>query len=175
MLWISQSLLKRTAFSNHAWKFSLGIRLLNRPAASVSFTNIIFVESLNDNCKSNKTSSRSIENDCEHLAKELFTNPLSFYANKALQLPLELYKYLTSKYPSLLWDLLDRRPTNYNLRIKKLVQLPSTKIVRYGLNSLKFTGTMLCNTHDKICQNDRQFRNRIKAWTWSSCFYLLCR
>ena len=50
---------------------------------------------------------------------------------------------LTSKNPSFLLDLFERRPTNYNLRIKDLVQLPSTKTVRYGLNSLRFIGSML--------------------------------
>ena len=51
---------------------------------------------------------------------------------------LEVYKCLASRTPSFLWDLFERRPTEDNLRIKDLVQLPSTKTVRYGLNSLKF-------------------------------------
>ena len=43
---------------------------------------------------------------------------------------LEVYKRLTSKNHSFLWDLFERRPTNYNLRKMDLVQLPSTKTVR---------------------------------------------
>ena len=40
---------------------------------------------------------------------------------------LEVYKCFTSKNPS---DLFERRPTNYNLRIRDLAQLPNTKTVR---------------------------------------------
>ena len=47
---------------------------------------------------------------------------------------LEAYKCLTSENPFFLWDLLERRPTNYNLRIKDPVQLPNTITVRYGVN-----------------------------------------
>ena len=90
---------------------------------------------------------------------------------------LEAYKCLTSKNPSFLWDLFERRPTNYNLRIKDLVQLPSTKTVRYGLNSLRFRGSMLWNTLPdmiKSAKNDRQFKNRIKDWTGSTCCCIIC-
>ena len=90
---------------------------------------------------------------------------------------LEAYKCLTSKNPSFLWDLFERRPTNYNLRIKDLVQLPSTKTVRYGLNSLRFRGSTLWNTLPdmiKSAKNDRQFKNRIKDWTGSTCCCIIC-
>ena len=60
---------------------------------------------------------------------------------------------LNLKNPSFLWDLFERRPTNYNLRIKDLVQLPSTKTVRYGLNSLRFRGSMLWNTLPDIIKS----------------------
>ena len=49
---------------------------------------------------------------------------------------LEAYKCLTSKNSYFLWDLFKRRATNYCLRIMDLVALPSTKTIRYGLNSL---------------------------------------
>ena len=45
------------------------------------------------------------------------------------KLLLEAYKCLTLKNPSFLWDLFERRPTFYNLRIRDLFQLPSTKTV----------------------------------------------
>ena len=85
---------------------------------------------------------------------------------------LEVYKCLTSKNPSSLWDLFERRPTNYNLRKKDLVQLPSTKTIRYGLNALRFRGSMVWNTLPDIiksAKNDRKFKNRIKDWTGSTC------
>ena len=84
---------------------------------------------------------------------------------------------LNLKNPSFLWDLFERRPTNYNLRIKDLIQLPSTKTVRYGLNSLRFRGSMLWNTLPdmiKSAKNERQFKKRIKDWTGSTCCCLIC-
>ena len=63
------------------------------------------------------------------------------------------------------------------IRIKDLVQLPSTKTVRYGLNSLRFRGSMLWNTLPdmiKSAKNDRQFKNRIKDWTGSTCCCTIC-
>ena len=76
---------------------------------------------------------------------------------------LEAYKCLTSKYPSFLWDLFERRPTNYNLRIKDLVQLPSTKTVRYGLNSLRFRGSMLWNTLPDMISNLPKMTDSLKT------------
>ena len=89
----------------------------------------------------------------------------------------EAYNYLPSKNPSFLWDLFERRPKNYNLRIKDLIQLPSMKTVKYGLNSLRFIGSMIWNTLSyviKSAKNDRQFKNRIKDWTGSLCYCLIC-
>ena len=83
---------------------------------------------------------------------------------------------LNRKSPPFLWDLFDRRLTNYNLRIKDLIQLPNTKIVRYGLNSLRFRESMLWNTLPdmiKSAKNDRQFKKRIKDWTGSTCCCLI--
>ena len=96
----------------------------------------------------------------------------TIHAKNLQTLLLEVYKWLTSKNLSFLWDLFERRPTNYNLSKKDLVQLPSTKTVRYGLNSLRFRGSMLWNTLSDIiksAKNDRQFKNRFKDWTGSTC------
>ena len=58
---------------------------------------------------------------------------------------LEVYKCLYSKN-TFLWNIFQRRPTSYHLRLKDLIHLPSTRTVRYGLNSLKFGGSVLWNT-----------------------------
>ena len=102
---------------------------------------------------------------------------ITILARNLQTLLLEAYKCLTSKNPSVLWDLFERRPTNYNLRIKDFVQLLSTKTVKYGLNSLRFRGSMLWSTLPdmiKSATNDRQFRNRIKDWMGSLCCCLIC-
>ena len=110
----------------------------------------------------------------EHLQKR---GEQAIHSRNLQTLLSEAYKCLTSKNPSFLSDLLERRSTNYNLRIKDLVQLPSTKTVKYGLNSLRFRGSMLWNTFPDMIEsakNDRQFKNRIKNWTGSLCCCLIC-
>ena len=79
--------------------------------------------------------------------------------------------------PSFLWDLFERRPTNFNLGIKDLVQLTSTKTVRYGIHSLRFRGNMLWYALPEMIEstkNYRQFKNRIKDWTGLLCCCLIC-
>ena len=54
---------------------------------------------------------------------------------------------------------------------------PNTKKLRYGLNSLRFRGSMLSNTLPdmiKSAKNDRQFKNRLKNWTGFLCCCLIC-
>ena len=90
----------------------------------------------------------------------------------------EVYKCLSSKSPSFLWNFFECRPTSYNLRINDLLQLTSTRAVRYGLNSLKLRGSMLWNTlpyRTKSAKNDRLFKNKIEKWTGFTCYCIVCR
>ena len=76
---------------------------------------------------------------------------------------LEAYKCLTSKNPSFLSDLFERRPTNYNLRIKDLVQLSNTKPVRYGLNLLRSRRNVrwkALSDMAKSAKNDKQCKKQ---------------
>ena len=61
------------------------------------------------------------------------------------RLMLEVYKCLTSDNPSFLCDFFKRKPVNYDLRVKDLVQLPDTRTFRYGNDSLSFRGSILWN------------------------------
>ena len=73
---------------------------------------------------------------------------------------------------------LECRTVNYNHRVKDLVQLPNTRAVRYGNNSLKFQRSMLLNTLSnriKSAKDNIQFKNRIKKWTRSTCNCLICK
>ena len=82
------------------------------------------------------------------------------------------------EYSLLPVDIFERRLINYCLRVKDLVQLPNTRTFRYGNNSLKFRGSMLWNTLPdtiKSAKDYRQFRNRIKTWTGSTCNCLICK
>ena len=94
------------------------------------------------------------------------------------RLMLEVYKCLTSGNPTFLWDFFKRKPVKYNLRVKDLVQLPDTRTLRYGNDSLAFRGSKLWNTlPDKIksANSVSHFKNNIEDWTGSKCNCLICR
>ena len=126
-----------------------------------------------------KRTLRVLLDDCGSTFEELLQKrgEQTIHTSSLQTLLLKAYKCLTSKNPSFLWDLFERRPTNYNLKIKDLVQLPSTKTVKYGLNSLRFRGSMLWNKLPDMIRstkNDKQFKNRIKDWTGFLCCCLIC-
>ena len=78
------------------------------------------------------------------------------------KLMLEVYICLTSDNPSFLWDFFKRKPVNYNLRVKDLVQLSETRTLRYGNDSLTFRGSILWNALPdtiKSANSVSQFKN----------------
>ena len=77
----------------------------------------------------------------------------------------------------LLMDFFKRKPVKYNVRVKDLVQLPYTRTLRYGNDSLAFRGSILWNTlPDKIesANSISQFKNSIEDWTGSKCNCVIC-
>ena len=61
---------------------------------------------------------------------------------------------------------------HYNCKVKKLVQLPNTRTVRYGNKSLKFRGRILWNTLPdtiKSAKDSYQFNKSIKNLMGSAC------
>ena len=123
---------------------------------------------------------RVLLNDYESTFEELIRKrgEHTIHTRNLQGLMLEVYKYLTSDNSSFLWDFLKRKPVNYNLRLKDLVQLPETRTLRYGNDSLTFRGSILWNAlSDRIKSENSvsQFKNNIKNWTGSNCNCLICK
>ena len=79
----------------------------------------------------------------------------------------EVYKPLSSQNPAFMLDLFIRKEVTYDLRVKDLLQLPTTRTVLSGLNSIVFRGSILWNAISdeiKSSQSIASFKRRIKSW-----------
>ena len=116
-----------------------------------------------------KRALRVLLDDYESTFEELLCKrgEYAIHTRNLQKLMLEVYKYLTSGNPSFLWDFFKCKPVNNNLRVTDLVQLPDTRTLRYGTDSLAFRGSILWNKlPDTIKSADSvsQFKNNIKDW-----------
>ena len=60
-------------------------------------------------------------------------------------LPIEVCKSLMHLNPGFMWSYFSEKPLPYNLRNGNSLQLPHVKSYRFGINSLRFRGSMLWN------------------------------
>ena len=58
---------------------------------------------------------------------------------------IEIYKTMNHLNRSYISEFFVKKDILYNLRTKELCRLPSAQSHRYGLNSLSFRGSLLCN------------------------------
>ena len=65
---------------------------------------------------------------------------MTIHERNLQKLMLEVYRYMTSKNPSFLWEFFNEKVLPYSLRIKNLLQLPNTRTKKYENESLSFRG-----------------------------------
>ena len=86
----------------------------------------------------------------------------------------EIYKTINQTNPSYIWEFFLEKDIPYNLHTKVLCRLPPAQTSRYGLNSLSFRGSLLCNTlDDEIKRSERsgtltKFKKGIAKWDGKS-------
>ena len=89
----------------------------------------------------------------------------------------EVYRCMTSANPSFLWEFFNKKVLLYSLRIKNLLQLPSTRTKKYGSESLSFRGSIIWNKlpdQYKAAKTDDEFEMKIKSWKGSECNCRIC-
>ena len=80
--------------------------------------------------------------------------------------------------PQFMWSYFEEKPMHYNLRDGSKLFLPKTKSSRFGINSLRFRGSLLWNNlrvSIKNCQSLNVFKLEFKNLGNIHCTYLLCR
>ena len=89
----------------------------------------------------------------------------------------EVYKSLNCQNPAFIRDLFIRKEVTYDLRSKDLLQVPKTRTVLYGLNSIVFRGRILWNAISdeiKSSQSTASFKFNIKSWNEDDCCCNIC-
>ena len=62
------------------------------------------------------------------------------------KLVIEIYKTMNNLNPSYIWEVHEENVVKYDLRTKNLCQLPKTRTIRFGMESLSLRGSLLRNT-----------------------------
>ena len=86
-------------------------------------------------------------------------------------------KTINKLNPQFMWDLLEIKDTEHDLRVKNLLKLPTTKTKTHGLKSFTFRGSIMWNylPNDlKNCKSLKIFKNKIKSWRGDKSMCKLC-
>ena len=79
--------------------------------------------------------------------------------------------------PPFLWEFLNRKLFQYNLKINNLLQLPKTRTNKYGIESLSFRGSKVWKRlpdQYKAAKSDNEFKIKIRSWMGSGCKCRIC-
>ena len=77
-----------------------------------------------------------------------------------------------------MWSYFEEKPMPYNLRDGSKLVLPKTKSSRFGINSLRFRGSLLWNNLPmsvKNCQSLNEFKLELKNLRNTHFTCLVCR
>ena len=80
--------------------------------------------------------------------------------------------------PQFMWSYFEEKTMAYNLRHDSKLILPKTKSSRFGINSLRFRGSLLWNNLPvslKNCQGLNEFKQELTNLGNIHCTCLVCR
>ena len=103
-------------------------------------------------------------------------NDLSIHQRNLRYLAIEVFKSIIHLNPQFMWSYFEEKPLPYNLSSKLF--LPKTKSSRFGINSLRFRGSLLWNNLPvsvKNCQSLNEFKVELKNLGNNHCTCLVCR
>ena len=106
------------------------------------------------------------------------SNNLSIHQKHLRCLAIEVFKSIMHLNPQFMWSYFEVKPMPYDLRDVSKLTLPKTKSARFGLNSLKFRGSVLWNNLPysvKNCQTLNEFKLQLKNLGNIHCTCLVCR
>ena len=127
-----------------------------------------------------KRALRALLGDYESTFECLLTknNEIAIHTKNLQKLMTEIYKSLNHESPPFMGEFCVQRELTYDLRIKNTLQIPSTKIILFGMNSLAFRGSVLWNAMPdtiKSAENVFRFKKGIKAWNGNKRSCNICK
>ena len=93
-------------------------------------------------------------------------------------LAIAVFKSIMHLNPQFMWSYFEEKTMSYNLRHGSKLILPKTKSSRFGINSLRFRGSLLWNNLPvslKNCQGLNEFKQELKNLGNIHCSCLVCR
>ena len=96
---------------------------------------------------------RALLGDYESTFECLLTknNEIAIHTKNLQKLMTEIYKSLNHESPSFMGESFLQREPTCDLRIKNTLQIPPTKTISFGINSLAFRGSILWNAIRDKC------------------------
>ena len=105
-------------------------------------------------------------------------NEATIHIQNLRVLMIEIYKTLNCTNPSFMQECFIRKETKYDLRTKDLLQIPATKSIMFGIDSIKFRGSLLWNSIPDLIKSASSaaiFKTNIKNWSGDKCNCKICR
>ena len=94
------------------------------------------------------------------------------------KLIIEVYKCLNNLNPIFLNALFEPKSVSHDLRSGKLLNIPNTNTLQYGLKSLSYRGSMIWNSNNSknldLSKDLNQFKSRLKNLESIKCSCHLC-
>ena len=100
---------------------------------------------------------------------ELNSN-LSIHQRHLRYLAIEVFKSIMHLNPQFMWSYFEEKPMPHNSRDGSKLDLPKTKSLRFGINSLRFRGRLLWNNLPvsvENCQSLNVFQLELKTGKYS--------
>ena len=106
------------------------------------------------------------------------SDTVTIHIKNLQKLMLEIFKSMNHLNPSYIWHIHERKEIQYDLRTKHLCKLQSTKMVKFGMESLSFRGSILWNNRNdeiKELSTVASFKTKIKTWMGEKCNCKICK
>ena len=106
------------------------------------------------------------------------SNETTIHIQNLRVLMIEIYKTLNCNNPSFIQECFVRKDTKYDLRTKDLLQTPPAKSIRFGIDSIKFRGSLLWNSMPDLIKSASSaaiFKRNMKNWSGDKCQCKICR
>ena len=93
-------------------------------------------------------------------------------------LMIEIYKTLNSTNPPFMQEYFIRKDFKYDHRTRDLLQIPAAKSITFGIDSIKFRGSLLWNSIPDLIKRVSSaaiLKRNIKNWSGEECCSKICR
>ena len=93
-------------------------------------------------------------------------------------LMIEIYKTLNNTNPPFMQEYFIRKDVKYDLRTRDLLQIPVAKSSTFGIDSIKFRGSLLWNSIPDLIKRAPSaaiLKRDIKNWSGEECHCKICR